>query len=122
MKLFISSIVDLRKTPHNRIHQIIKHLHKKHEITVLCINDWWKSKQTNVYERAQDFNDFLDEIEITYMTDKNISPVLQEVSSFNSIKRMNLKNFDLHFNYNTLVSGQFVSKEISSNVYDIPDD
>lgn len=121
-KLFISSIVDLKKTPHNRVHQIIKHLHKKHEITAFCINDWWKGKQMNAPEYSKDFNNFLDEIEIIYMTDRSVSPVLQEVSSFRSIKKMDLKEFNVHFNYNTLVSGHFISKEINSSVYDIADD
>lgn len=122
MKLFISSIVDLRKTSHSRVHQIIKHLHKKHEITLFCINDCWKAKQRNGSEHSQDFNNFLDKIEVVYMANRNISPILQEVSSFRSIKKMDLKEFDLHFNYNTLVSGHFISKKISSTVYDIADD
>jgi len=35
MKILMSSIVDLRKTAHNRLHQFVNHLLKRHEITVL---------------------------------------------------------------------------------------
>jgi len=57
MKILITSIVDLKKSQHQtlrkfnqnvqhfgwiRPHQFVKHLSKKHDVTVLSINDWWK--------------------------------------------------------------------------------
>jgi hypothetical protein len=36
---------DLKKSQHNRPHHFVKHLSKKHDITVLSINDWWKGGQ-----------------------------------------------------------------------------
>ncbi len=45
MNILITSIVDLKKSQHNRPHQLVKHLSKKHDITVLSINDWWKGGQ-----------------------------------------------------------------------------
>ena len=45
MNILMTSIVDLKKSQHNRSHQLVKYLSKKHEITVLSINDWWNGGQ-----------------------------------------------------------------------------
>ena len=45
MKILMTSIVDMKKSQHNRPHQLVKYLSKKHEITVLSINDWWNGGQ-----------------------------------------------------------------------------
>jgi len=45
MRILITTIVDLKKSQHNRPHQIVKYLSKKHEVRVLSINDWWKEKK-----------------------------------------------------------------------------
>ncbi|NJD54587.1 MAG: hypothetical protein FIB07_17215 [Candidatus Methanoperedens sp.] len=42
MKILLTSIVDLKKSQHNRPHELVKYLSRKHEITALSINDWWK--------------------------------------------------------------------------------
>ena len=47
MKILMTSIVDMKKSQHNRPHQLVKHLSKK-EITVLSINDWWKGGQEDM--------------------------------------------------------------------------
>ena len=47
MKILVTSIVDLKKTAHNRLHQFVRYLAQNHEVTVLSINDWWKANQTN---------------------------------------------------------------------------
>jgi hypothetical protein len=39
MKILMTSIVDLKKSQHNIPHQLVKFLSKKHEITVLSINE-----------------------------------------------------------------------------------
>jgi len=44
MKILMTSIVDLKKSQHNRPHQFVKYLSKKHDVTVLSINDWWKGE------------------------------------------------------------------------------
>ena len=46
MKILITSVVDLKKTAHNRLHQFVKYLNRNHEVVVLSINDWWKADQT----------------------------------------------------------------------------
>ena len=45
MKILLTSIVDLKKSQHNRPNQLVKHLSWKHEITVHSINDWWNGGQ-----------------------------------------------------------------------------
>ncbi len=42
MNILMTSIMDMKKSRHNRPHQLVKHISKKHDITVLSINDWWK--------------------------------------------------------------------------------
>ncbi|MDP3104164.1 MAG: hypothetical protein Q8M95_06105 [Candidatus Methanoperedens sp.] len=42
MNILMTSIVDMKKSQHNRPHQLVKNLSKKHDITVLSINDRWK--------------------------------------------------------------------------------
>jgi len=63
MRILITTIVDSKKSQHqtfrkfaqnvqrfgwmldNRPRQFVKYLSKKHEVTVLSINDWWKVKK-----------------------------------------------------------------------------
>lgn len=132
MKILVTSIVDLKKSAHNsRLHQFLKYLSKKHEITVLSVNDVWKSKwDDKSKEYSRDFDDLFGKIDIIYLTDKKISPIIQEVYSIkavnNILKKIGYRDFDIHFNYNTLISGYVVAKKIKSvgvgTIYDIADD
>ena len=63
MKILMTSIVDLKKSQHNRPHQLVKHLSRKHEITVLSINDWWKGGQEDMKSYSRDFDDDFNRIE-----------------------------------------------------------
>ena len=132
MKILITSIVDLKKSTHNsRLHQFLNYLSKTHEITVLCINDWWKKRwDDKSADYNKDFEESFRRIKIVYLTEKRISPILQEVCSIKSVnrilKKIEYNDFDIHFNYNTLISGYAVSKKMKSvgvnTVYDIADD
>jgi glycosyltransferase involved in cell wall biosynthesis len=132
MKILVTSIVDLKKSAHNsRLHQFLKYLTKKHEITVLCINDWWKKRwDDKSAEYNKDFEEDFRRIKIVYLTEKRISPILQEVCSIKSVnrilKKIGYNDFDIHFNYNTLISGYAVAKKMKSvgvsSIYDIADD
>ncbi|MDP3103975.1 MAG: hypothetical protein Q8M95_05140 [Candidatus Methanoperedens sp.] len=42
MVRWIYQLLNLKKSKHNRPHQLVKHLSEKHDITVRSINDWWK--------------------------------------------------------------------------------
>lgn len=120
MKILITSIVDLKKSQHNRPHQFVKYLSKNHEITVLSINDWWKGKQGDLTSYSSDFN-FLNSIDYLYLTNKRISPILQELFFHKQIKKIQNDEFDIHLNYNSLISGYKVSKNIKT-VFDLADD
>jgi glycosyltransferase involved in cell wall biosynthesis len=122
MKILITSIIDPKKSPHSRLHHLIKSLGKDNQITILCINDWWKSSLTNAGVYVKGSDDFFKNVEIKYYTNKKVSPVFQELFSFLAMRRLvDFKEFDLHINYNTLISGYFVSKKIKPTIYDIAD-
>lgn len=130
MRILITSIVDLKRSYHNRLHWFIEHLSKNHDITVLSINDWWKANQVNAELCTQGFGDDLGNVSTEYFTRRKISPVLQEVASAVTIgkilDKLDYKSFDVHFNYNSLISGYFVARKMKSigidTVYDIGDD
>ena len=122
MNILITSIVDLKKTPHSRLHQFIKYLLKSNDITVVCINDWWKSSQTNAALYTKGLDEIVDNVELIYLTNRKISPIFQEVCSYKTLRDLDLDKFDVHLNYNTLISGYFVAKKAKSTIYDIADD
>ena len=129
MNILVTSIVDLKKTSHNRLHQFVKFLSKNNDITILSINDWWKSGQTDMKLYTVGFEDMFKRIKIVYLTKRRISPILQEVFSVmavNKFKEIDYEHFDVHFNYNTLISGYFIAKKMKpmgiNTVYDIADD
>lgn len=122
MKILVTSIVDLKKSQHNRIHQIVKHLSEKHDVTVISINDWWKGKQNNISLINRDFNDVFNRIKYYYLTEREISPVLQELFMRKKLRKLLRENrFDVHLNYNTLITGSIIVDKINT-VYDIADD
>jgi len=57
----------------NRPHQFVKYLSKNHEVTVLCINDWWKGGQDNPEGYSSDFDDVFERIEVLNLTEKKVS-------------------------------------------------
>jgi len=131
LKILVTSVVDLRKSAHNsRLHQFIKLLSKRHEITVLSINDCWKAKWDDKSDEYRKDLETYNDVRILYLTNKNISPIVQEMISVgtvnNILDRIEYNDFDIHFNYNTLISGYAVAKKIRSEgintVYDLADD
>jgi len=114
--------VDLKKSQHNRPHQFVKYLSKKHEVTVLSINDWWKGGQDNLDAYSSEFADVFKRIDYFYLTDKKVSPILQELLFRKKVKEiLKEEDFDVHLNYSTLISGYIAAKKIKT-VYDIADD
>ena len=121
MKILVSSIVDLKKSQHNRPHQFVRYLSKKHEVTVLSINDWWKGGQDDLDSYSSEFSDVFKRVEYYYLTDKKVSPIMQELFYRKKIKEVLKEDFDVHLNYNTLISGHIAAKKLKT-VYDIADD
>lgn len=121
MKILITSIIDLKKSQHNRPHQFVKYLSKNHDVTVVSINDWWKGGQDNLESYSNEFADIFDRIDYIYLSDKKISPILQEVLCTKRVSEVVKGGFDVHLNYNSLVSGYVASRKIKT-VYDLADD
>ncbi|ANF22631.1 glycosyltransferase family 4 protein [Thermococcus piezophilus] len=128
MDILMTSIVDLVKSQHNRPHQFVRYLSKNHDITLVSINDWWKGKQHNFEKYSKEWEKILERVDIMYITDKKVSPVIQEnVYSYFAIKRL-LKNrsFDVHINYNSLTLGYFATKSLLKQsvptIFDLADD
>lgn len=131
MKILISSLIDLQKSAHNsRLHQFLKHLSPKHEISIVSINDYWKAKwDLKSKEYINDFGHLLDNVNYIYLTDKRISPILQEITSVyepSSINSLLKRDYDIHFSYNSLFCGYAISKRLNSKgvntIYDLADD
>ena len=121
MKILITSIVDIKSSQHNRPHQFIKYLSREHDITVLCINDWWKAGQGDLKAYSSDFDDTFKGVNIIHLTEKKMSPIFQELFSSKRVREIIEDDFDVHLNYSTLRSGYVAAKEITT-VYDIADD
>lgn len=121
MKILVTSIVDLKSSQHNRPHQFVRYLSKKHDVTVLSINDWWKAKQGDLKSYSSDFDEVFKRINIIHLTDRKVSPILQEILSLKKVDEIVKEEFDVHLNYSTLSSGYVAARKIST-VYDIADD
>ena len=121
MKILVTSIVDLTASQHNRPHQFVRHLAQNHDVTVLSINDWWK--RAHAGPRADDggSNDFLNGVEYRYLTERKVSPVVQEVFFRKARTEFSRDGFDVQLNYNSIIAGYEISKHVRT-VFDIADD
>ena len=132
MKILVSSIIDLKNSAHNsRLHQFLKYLSHDHDISVLSVNDCWKAKWDRTAENYnQSFKDLFENIDLFYLTDRQVSPVVQEALSVatvgGTLDKIGISDYDVHFNYNGMVSGYAVGRSTHSRgiptVYDIADD
>jgi glycosyltransferase involved in cell wall biosynthesis len=122
MKILVTSIIDLKKSQLNRLHQFVKHLSETHDVTVLSINDWWKGRQDDLKSYSKEFLKIFDNIDYNYLTYTKLSPIAQETLLGYKVKNLiNKRDFDVHLNYSTFVSGYFAAKSVKT-VYDIADD
>jgi glycosyltransferase involved in cell wall biosynthesis len=60
-------------------------------------------------------------VHLLHLTEKKISPILQEILSAKRVDEIAKEGFDVHLNYSTLRSGYTAAKRINT-VYDIADD
>ena len=122
MKILITSSLDPLKSAHSRLHEFIKYLVLRHQITILCIDDIWKEKQTDTNIYNKNFQDYLTKVNIIYLSERKYSPVLQELFAFNCGTLVKEK-FDVHINYASFVCGYTICKKLSlPTIYDIADD
>lgn len=135
MKILLTSVVDLKKTTFSRTHQFIKHLVRNHEVTALCLNAWWMKKEDGSRLYGEDyynwyFDDIKEKVDVTYFSDKEVAPVLQEaifpLKVNRLLKKVDAERFDLHINSNAINSGYFVARQLNSlgipTILDIADD
>ena len=88
VRILITSIVDLMRSQHNRPHHFVRYLSKKHDVTVLSINDWWKRRQDDLESYSSEFDDVFKRIGYFYLTEKKVSPILQELFFRKKVKEI----------------------------------
>lgn len=134
MRILITSIVDLKRVTHNRIHVFVDYLSRRHDVTVLCLNAWWleKSEAKNWgadYHDDAYFRKMFERTRILYLSRGRVPPVLQEFTSLrtlNSIlRKIDYGSLDVHVNYCNLIAGYFVARKAERlgipTVFDVAD-
>lgn len=123
MRILISAIIDVNKAAPNRLHHFIHGLSKKHEISIVCVNDTWKSKSVDMESSYKDFHETLSAIDIHYISKKGIKPFTQELLSSLYLSKLDAEDYDVMFNYNTILSGKYLKNKFKlPMVYDLADD
>jgi len=135
MRILITSIVDLKRVTHNRIHAFVDYLSRRHDVTVLCLNAWWldTSERDDAgadYHDDPYFQEMFERTRILYLSQGRLAPVLQEFASLRTLDRVlgeiDLASFDVHVNYCNLIAGYFVARKARRlripTVFDIADD
>jgi glycosyltransferase involved in cell wall biosynthesis len=128
LRILITSIVDPARSAHNRLHEFVRHLSGRHDITIISIRDWWKAQQADVSRYLPGWDDTSRRIEVRYLSRRRINPVAQEVFSVLSIGGLLSApgHFDVHLNYSSLVAGFSAGVRLKARgvrtVYDIADD
>lgn len=135
MKILITSIVDLKRVTHNRIHVFADHLSRRHDVTVLCLNAWWLEKSETDdgsadYHSDAYFRELFERTRILYLSHGRHPAVLQELSSLRTLdgllREIDLASFDVHLNYCNLLAGYLVARKAKRldipTVLDIADD
>lgn len=126
MNVLVSSLLDVRRAPNSRLLYLLEGLAADHDVTFVCPRDTWRPSQTDVSkygteERLQDAD-----IDIRYLTEADVSPIVQEVGAELFVRRLDLdwRAFDVHLTHGTLFLGRSVSRRLDGTptVYDIADD
>jgi glycosyltransferase involved in cell wall biosynthesis len=135
MRILITSIVDLKRVPHNRIHVFAHHLSQSHDVTVACMNAWWLENASR--EDARDeyvsdplFEDLFEKVELVYLSEGRHSPVLQQLAPLPGLSAflsgIDFPKYDVHVNYCDLLPGYSVARAGKRmgipTVFDIADD
>jgi len=135
MRILITSIVDIKRVTHNRIHVFAEYLSRKHDVTILCLNAWWLDESENHdasadYHRDPYFQQLFDRTTILYLSNGRQPAVLQELASLRTLaallRQIDLASFDVHVNYCDLIAGYSVARSAQRvsipTVFDIADD
>ena len=128
MKILITSIVDPASSAHSRMHEFAKYLSRRHDVTILSINDSWKRGQKSSSAYRDDWNRSAANIRLKYLTEDNLTLIKQEMSSKSlakkSVKEFEESGIDLILDYNTIRMGQNVASLLGGvpRIYDLADD
>jgi glycosyltransferase involved in cell wall biosynthesis len=128
----VLSPVDLRHAAHNRLHDLIRELSKRHEIDSITTYAWWLDSDEGASYESECHDCFLKEImsrtRVEYLANTRENPITQEILAplryRELLARLNNKSYDVIFNYNTILSGLLLSHRLSRTpmVYDLADD
>lgn len=120
MDILVISLPDLKKINPQRPHHILRHLAKNHEVSVISANAWW----LNEIEDSLIIDMFQD-IQYSYLSNKKISPILQELLISKALNKMikEGQNFDVCINFHSILAGHILSRHLDFPVvFDICDD
>jgi glycosyltransferase involved in cell wall biosynthesis len=130
MRILVTSIVDVEMSANNRIHEFLRHLSRKNEVTIISNNDPRRSFN-GAAGNNRDLNaSLLDHIEIWKIGRSSTIPAAQELYSplfcLKLGREFRARKFDVHLNYNTILSGYTVALLMKKlkvpTVYDLADD
>jgi len=129
LNILVTSIIDLESSAYSRLLGLLTFLAENHQVTLISIKDHWKKKQPSSDKYLVGYQNTIDRINIRNITRRKFSPVLQEVLSpcfiNNLISGIDYRKYDVHFNYNSLVTGYFVANNMKkigrSTIFDIAD-
>lgn len=128
MRVLVTSIVDLERSAHNRLHRLLSAAPADTEITILSLHDRWKEAQAGK-EAAKDLVE-KDRWTIISFAPQFKSPRNQEIAAVATIpailRKLKPETYDIHFNYNSLLAGWRVGRTLRRHhiptVYDLADD
>ncbi len=128
MRLLITSVVDPENSAHCRVHEFARYLSRRHDVTILSINDCWKKKQKSSSTYHEDWIASASNITLKHLTDENLTLMRQEMFS-KSLAKESTKNLiksgvDVILDYNTIRIGQNVASLLKGvpRIYDLADD
>ena len=110
------------------MHEFAKYLSRRHDVTILSINDSWKRSQKSSSAYRDDWDRSSANIRLKYLTEDNLTLIKQEMSSKSlakkSVKEFEESGIDLILDYNTIRMGQNVATLLGGvpRIYDLADD
>jgi len=122
MRILVTSLPDLTKMPPQRPHQLVGHLAKDNDVTVLCSDVWWQDDIHDSYLDA-----ILGDVKLQYMSRRKVNSIIQEVLFCAGFRRFDhdhhVNEYDLHLNLDSPIAGYYIAKKITvPTIFDIYDD
>jgi glycosyltransferase involved in cell wall biosynthesis len=122
MRILVTSLPDIKRITPQRYQHLLSYLARDHEVTVFCVNAWWLPERPDEYLLA-----LIDKLDISYVTDQKINPVLQELCLAHKFSdRIDKGSFEIYLNVNCLIAGYIVTQKMKRRgiptIFDIGDD